>query len=68
MLGKVIVTCSLLLDAANTDLVVAHTSSGAEAESHFPAAAIRGMFRVSAAERSPLTIRLIVAGSSLPSP
>jgi predicted dinucleotide-binding enzyme len=28
--AKVIVTCSLPLDAANTDLVVAHTSSGAE--------------------------------------
>ncbi len=29
--GKVIVTCSLPLNAANTELVVAHTSSGAEA-------------------------------------
>lgn len=28
--GKVIVTCSLPMDAANTRLVVAHTSSGAE--------------------------------------
>ena len=28
--GKVIVTCSLPLNAANTDLVVAHTSSAAE--------------------------------------
>ena len=28
--GKVIVTCSLPMDAGNTDLVVAHTSSGAE--------------------------------------
>jgi predicted dinucleotide-binding enzyme len=28
--GKVIVTCSLPMNAANTDLVVAHTSSGAE--------------------------------------
>jgi predicted dinucleotide-binding enzyme len=29
--GKVIVTCSLPMNTANTDLVVAHTSSGAEA-------------------------------------
>jgi 8-hydroxy-5-deazaflavin:NADPH oxidoreductase len=29
--GKVIVTCSLPMNADNTDLVVAHTSSGAEA-------------------------------------
>jgi len=29
--GKVIVTCSLPMNAGNTDLVVAHTSSGAEA-------------------------------------
>ena len=29
--GKVIVTCSLPMNAENTDLVVAHTSSGAEA-------------------------------------
>jgi predicted dinucleotide-binding enzyme len=28
--GKVIVTCSLPMDAANTGLVIAHTSSGAE--------------------------------------
>jgi predicted dinucleotide-binding enzyme len=28
--GKVIVTCSLPMNAANTELVVAHTSSGAE--------------------------------------
>lgn len=28
--GKVIVTCSLPMNAGNTDLVVAHTSSGAE--------------------------------------
>jgi predicted dinucleotide-binding enzyme len=28
--GKVIVTCSLPMNASNTDLVVAHTSSGAE--------------------------------------
>jgi predicted dinucleotide-binding enzyme len=28
--GKVVVTCSLPLDDANTELVVAHTSSGAE--------------------------------------
>src|SRR6266576_3021283 len=28
--GKVIVTCSLPMNAADTDLVVAHTSSGAE--------------------------------------
>jgi 8-hydroxy-5-deazaflavin:NADPH oxidoreductase len=29
--GKVIVTCSLPLNASNTELVVAHASSGAEA-------------------------------------
>jgi len=29
--GKVIVTCSLLMNNDNTDLVLAHTSSGAEA-------------------------------------
>src|SRR5438128_6241450 len=29
--GKVIVTCSLPMNADNTDLVIAHTSSGAEA-------------------------------------
>src|SRR6266849_4013948 len=29
--GKVIVTCSLPMNADNTELVVAHTSSGAEA-------------------------------------
>ena len=29
--GKVILTCSLPMNAGNTDLVVAHTSSGAEA-------------------------------------
>ena len=29
--GKVIVTCSLPMNAGNTDLVIAHTSSGAEA-------------------------------------
>jgi predicted dinucleotide-binding enzyme len=29
--GKVVVTCSLPMNEANTDLVVAHTSSGAEA-------------------------------------
>ena len=29
--GKVVVSCSLPLNADNTDLVVAHTSSGAEA-------------------------------------
>jgi predicted dinucleotide-binding enzyme len=29
--GKVILTCSLPMNAANTELVVAHTSSGAEA-------------------------------------
>src|SRR5947209_5158376 len=28
--GKVVITCSLPLNAANTELVVAHTSSGAE--------------------------------------
>ena len=28
--GKVLVTCSLPMNAKNTDLVVAHTSSGAE--------------------------------------
>lgn len=31
MAGKVLVTCSLPMNAANTKLVVAHTSSGAEA-------------------------------------
>jgi predicted dinucleotide-binding enzyme len=29
--GKVIVTCSLPMNAGNTDLIIAHTSSGAEA-------------------------------------
>src|SRR6266536_4319632 len=29
--GKVIVSCSLPMNAANTELVIAHTSSGAEA-------------------------------------
>jgi hypothetical protein len=29
--GKVIVTCSLPMNADDTDLVIAHTSSGAEA-------------------------------------
>src|SRR6204780_5009931 len=29
--GKVVVTCSLPMNEANTDLVIAHTSSGAEA-------------------------------------
>ncbi len=29
--GKVIVSCSLPMNAHNTELVVAHTSSGAEA-------------------------------------
>jgi len=43
--GKTLITCSLPMDEANTELVVAHTSSGAEAlQQRLPDARVVGAF------------------------
>ena len=43
--GKVVITCSLPMDDANTDLVIAHSSSGAEElQKRIPKAKVVGAF------------------------
>ena len=72
MTGKVVVTCSLPMNAADTELVIAHTSSGAEELAHrapgarivaaFTTVPSEVLFGVFAARRKPNRPSLVYCG------